>query len=166
MFFKSMTVLKSQQLYNFYCLGDVGDLVGKVVYGYDPVSPYGTLQPPYSRNGSANDPRNYEDRPVYQDEASPSVDDDQRGLLFVSKIELIRSGITNIGDGTNGKTMHVIYSVILGYCIFIFTFILLYFYFCCLTVWTLPSGFSSSIRGFVETFRSFVNGFLLRHFTM
>lgn len=62
--------------------GDVGDLVGKVVYGYDPVSPYGTLQPPYSRNGSANDPRNYEDRPVYQDEASPSVDDDQRGMRW------------------------------------------------------------------------------------
>lgn len=64
-----------------YCLGDVSDLVGKVVYGYDPASPYGTLQSPYSRNGSATDPRNYDDRPVYQDEASLSIDDDQRGQL-------------------------------------------------------------------------------------
>lgn len=61
-------------------LGDVGELVGKVVYGYDPVSPYGTLQP-YIRNGSATDTHNYDDRPGYQETASPSVEDDQRGQL-------------------------------------------------------------------------------------
>lgn len=64
-----------------YFLGDVGDLVGKVVYGYDPVSPYGTLQP-YIRNGSASDGNNYDDRPPYQEAASPSVEDDQRGWFY------------------------------------------------------------------------------------
>lgn len=59
----------------------MGDLVGKVVYGYDPVSPYGTLQP-YIRNGSATDTHNYDDRPGYQETASPSVEDDQRGLFI------------------------------------------------------------------------------------
>ncbi|XP_054279564.1 catenin delta-2 isoform X4 [Macrosteles quadrilineatus] len=61
--------------------GDVGDLVGKVVYGYDPVSPYGTLRP-YIGNGSTSDGNNYDDRPPYQETASPSVDDDQRGTRW------------------------------------------------------------------------------------
>lgn len=54
----------------------------KIVYGYGPVSPYGT----YGTNG---DPRNYDDselrpvrRPVYQEETSPSVDEEQRGLYY------------------------------------------------------------------------------------
>lgn len=68
------------------CLGDVGDLVGKVVYGYDPVSPYGTLQP-YIRNGSATDTHNYDDRP---EAASPSGDDDQRGqYVVITKIAVM-----------------------------------------------------------------------------